>query len=483
MRRSWIALVAATLLFGCSHGVNPVVQSLTAREGTPARFAGGASQRRLLVANIAYVYPLPRHLTGPNAVATGSDKNVWFTEFTTPTIGKITQSGAVTEYPIPSGNVPSDIAVGSSGTLWFTEGNAFIHRAGKPIGKITVDGSITEYRGPAHGQLFAIAKGPGGNMWFTDSGNVEIGYITPSGAIKEFALGGSIQPGHDIVAGSDGDLWFPAIDASGAGYIGKSTPTGTITAYPGPAGDVPLAIAKGPDGNVYASTVNGIWRVTPAGTITGYVPPPSSQYFWNDIIVGPDRRLWMSTSHGAIVEFDPKTNTFSNVLFLPGKYDPQSLTLGGDGDVWFSDIPNGDIFVYDEKLTKIGIRLNGEMSIIDPNYGFELGYAVGTKSTVTQTISVPAGESVIFENVDTIPHSAAFLGDATATGAPWPGSFDGSTTQSAAGTAIGTSGWATGSLDAGAKSPYYETGMPGFYMIGCQYHYDTNEMRTVIIVH
>jgi len=29
----------------------------------------------------------------------------------------------------------------------------------------------------------------------------------------------------------------------------------------------------------------------------------------------------------------------------------------------------------------------------------------------------------------------------------------------------------------------YETGIPGFYMFGCAYHYDSNEMRTVIIVH
>jgi plastocyanin len=93
------------------------------------------------------------------------------------------------------------------------------------------------------------------------------------------------------------------------------------------------------------------------------------------------------------------------------------------------------------------------------------------------------GGSVLFQNVDTEPHSAAFLGDATANSAPWPGSFNGSTTQSPAGTAIGTTGWATGSLNPSQKSPIYETGLPGFYMIGCQYHYNTNEMRTVIVVH
>jgi plastocyanin len=139
--------------------------------------------------------------------------------------------------------------------------------------------------------------------------------------------------------------------------------------------------------------------------------------------------------------------------------------------------------VYEEKITTIGIRLNGELSYTDPNYGFELGYAVGTVSTQTQTISLGMGESVQFKNVDTKPHSAAFLGNATLNNAPWPGAFNGSTTQSPAGTAIGTTGWATGSLNPNHQSPIYETGLPGFYMIGCQYHYNTSEMRTVIIVH
>ncbi|HET9343875.1 MAG TPA: hypothetical protein VFO25_13275 [Candidatus Eremiobacteraceae bacterium] len=94
-----------------------------------------------------------------------------------------------------------------------------------------------------------------------------------------------------------------------------------------------------------------------------------------------------------------------------------------------------------------------------------------------------AGESVQFQNLDTIQHSAAFLGDATSNSAPWPGSFNGSTTQSAAGTAIGSSGFATGPINPGKKSLIYETGMPGFYMFGCQFHYNSHEMRIVIIVH
>src|SRR5437660_7039922 len=121
------------------------------------------------------------------------------------------------------------------------------------------------------------------------------------------------------------------------------------------------------------------------------------------------------------------------------------------------------------------------MSIEDPTYGFELGYAKG-KSTTTQTIKLPTGESVRFQNLDTISHSAAFLGNASPSPSTWPSAFTGSTMKSPAATAIGATGFATWSLGPGFTSPAYETCLPGFYMIGCQYHYVSNQMRTVIIV-
>ena len=43
--------------------------------------------------------------------------------------------------------------------------------------------------------------------------------------------------------------------------------------------------------------------------------------------------------------------------------------------------------------------------------------------------------------------------------------------------------WSTGPLQPGKFSVIYETGSPGFYMIGCFFHYDDpTSMRTVLIV-
>jgi streptogramin lyase/plastocyanin len=455
------------LLTGCSasHPANPT----GALPGAPSLASQGVAQPFNLSKNhVVYKYPLPPPHRFPCLMATGSDKNVWFTECGDTLIGKMTQTGALTEYAIPSGAVGQDIAPGAAGTLWFTEPSQ------KHIGEIaTATGQVTEFPLVSGMCPSGIGTGPDGNVWFTDGCTNTVGKITPTGTITEYALPTSNAVPNDIVAGPDGNLWFVEAIAQKVGMV---TPGGAVTEFAAPSADEPFAIAAGPDGNLYVSTAKGIWRVTTSGVITEYA---STVIDSNDIILGPDKQMWMADGLH-MIEFNPKTQAFSPPIGLRGI---DGLTLGGDGDVWIADNSHNDILVYEERVTTIGIRLNGELSFADPNYGFELGYAVGTTSTQTQTITLSMGESVQFQNVDTEPHSAAFLGNATMNNAPWPGVFNGSTTQSPAGTAIGTTGWATGSLNPNERSPIYETGLPGFYMIGCQYHYNTNEMRTVIIVH
>jgi plastocyanin len=134
-------------------------------------------------------------------------------------------------------------------------------------------------------------------------------------------------------------------------------------------------------------------------------------------------------------------------------------------------------------VKQVGIRLTGEMSFTDPRYGVVLGYFKGKVSTTSQVITLPMGTNVRFFSVESfLPHTMSFLGNATSHSAPWPSTFTGSGTKSVAGTAIGTTNWSTGTLTPGQKSLVYTTGLPGFYMFGCAFHYLTHGMRTVIIV-
>jgi virginiamycin B lyase len=81
---------------------------------------------------------------------------LWFTEFNNNVIGRITTSGAITEFStgLNPGSGPEGIVVGPDGNLWFAE------YAGNNIGKITTSGTITEFPVPtAHGGPVDLAVG------------------------------------------------------------------------------------------------------------------------------------------------------------------------------------------------------------------------------------------------------------------------------------------------------------------------------------
>lgn len=408
--------------------------------------------------------------------ALGSDGNVWFTEENVHKVGRITPTGTFTEFPIAASVRGQGIAAGTPGFLWFAA-------AGK-IGRITTAGAISMFTisGTARNAV-GITKGPDGNMWFADAAGA-IGRITPAGVIREFTVPTASSGPMRIATGPDGNLWFTEFSA---GKVGKITtaavPVITEFALPTHASG-PNSIVAGPDGNLYVSELNSskLAKVTTAGSVTEFTAPSAIQ----TLVVGPDNQIWMTFhTQGNISEFNRTTHVFSPVVPIPNGPTGNlglSLVQGSNHDIWLGD-SNDKIDVYEESVQPVGVRLTGEAAFVDPHYGSVLGYFNGLTSTTSQVVSLTMGESVQFTNVDTMrPHTVSFLGTATATHAPWPPSFNGSASQSPAGTVISTTNFSTGPLNPGQQSLIYETGLPGFFMIGCAFHYDSNGMRSVIIV-
>ena len=117
-----------------------------------------------------------RRIRSARRIAVGPDNNLWFTELNGSKIGKITTSGAITEYTIVNTGTPQPwgIASGPDGNLWFTESG------GNKIGKITTGGTITEYvLLTTNTHPSGIVTGPDGNLWFTESNLSKIARITP----------------------------------------------------------------------------------------------------------------------------------------------------------------------------------------------------------------------------------------------------------------------------------------------------------------
>lgn len=92
----------------------------------------------------------------------GNDDSLWFVEIMGNKIGKITISGEITEYDIPTPNArPHAITAGAETDLWFTEWGA------NKIGRLTREQSFEEYPiKTSNGEPHGIGCDKDGNVWF-----------------------------------------------------------------------------------------------------------------------------------------------------------------------------------------------------------------------------------------------------------------------------------------------------------------------------
>jgi sugar lactone lactonase YvrE len=319
-------------------------------------------------------------------ITAGPDGNLWFTEqvgYGTDKIGRITPSGKVTEYPIPTANsAPKGITAGPDGNLWFTEYYA------NQIGRITPSGKVTEYLIPtAKSMPLAISAGADGNVWFTETMGGKIGRITPSGTITEFPLtNGGAYP-YGITAAPDGNMWF----TEGLGIrIARITPSGAITEYPLTT-KAPFALTLGPDGNLWFNEISGdrIGRVS--------LTAPA--------ITSPAAASFVSTRASSVTIQSTASPTAS--ISLGGAALPAGVTFtdNGDGTATLSGTPAA------------GTAGSYALTVTASN-GFSPAATQSLQLTVTQTPAITSAATVAF----TATQTASFT--ITTTGSPAPAITD-----------------------------------------------------------
>jgi len=275
---------------------------------------------------------------GPNGITTGPDGAVWFVG--EGEIGRLTTSGAFTEYAIPTaGGLALNIVSGPDGALWFTEFPS-------KIGRVTTSGVFTEYTVPtANSAPEGITAGPDGALWFTEPPSSKIGRLTTSGAFTEFYVPTANSEPWGITIGPDGALWFTEYQSS---KIGRVTRFGTFTEYSTPTViSFPYAITVGPDGALwFTERIGKIGRLTTSGAFTEYLIPIAG-LGPDGITAGSDGNLWFTgTEHsnfqqiGEIVRMTTSGvfTKFATPTYVPSY--PESITTGPDGALWFPEFGN-----------------------------------------------------------------------------------------------------------------------------------------------
>ena len=131
-----------------THGPSPSAPTATSGSATPA--ASPTSTRRAAASGAAS----PIGGSNVNAITTGADGALWFTESALDKVGRVTTAGALTEFALPGCDVPSGIAKGTDNLLYVTCFGAEITPGGPTTGhtivRIAPDG-VTPGPGPGPG--------------------------------------------------------------------------------------------------------------------------------------------------------------------------------------------------------------------------------------------------------------------------------------------------------------------------------------------
>jgi streptogramin lyase len=207
----------------------------------------------------------------PQTIAVGPDKALWIADNSgAGGIGRVTTGGTATSFPLPINTYPNGISVGPHNALWYGS------TLNNLVSYVTTGGTYgPNYRLPAGTNYPAFSvMGPDGNEYFTLNGSGKVAQISPAGAVLNmFVIPGTRPSPENIIVGPDQNLWFTDSHQS---KIFRLTTSGVFTAYHIPRGLTPGGpLAFGPDGKIWFAAGLAIGRLNPKSTGTAGFPLPS----------------------------------------------------------------------------------------------------------------------------------------------------------------------------------------------------------------
>ena len=198
-----------------------------------------------------------------------------------------------------------------------------------------------------------IVAGPDGNLWFpeitlgtaaqTSRGPLvmpeekAIARMSPDGALAEFPItpAGFTAPfPQSIAAGPDGNLWFPEGNVYGE-LIGRISTAGVVTEFPIPT-LVGTRIAAGPDGNLWIAGAGAIARVTTQGESTLF-PFPDFNHLPGGITAGSDGNLWFTDSGTNQIGRITPAGVLAEFPIPSPRSGAGGIASGPDGNLWFTE--------------------------------------------------------------------------------------------------------------------------------------------------
>ena len=267
----------------------------------------------------------------------------------------------VTEYAVPAGSGPHDVALARDGTVWYTaQSSGKLGRLNPATRKVT-EVALGDDSAP-HG----VVVGPDGAAWVTDGGLNAIVRVDPATlAVERYPLPASTGYANLNTATFDrrGRLWFTGQSV----VYGRLDPrSGTLRVFRAPGGRGPYGIATTPGGQVWYASLAGshIARINLDTSKATVLRPPTrgqgARRIWSD----SQGRLWVSEwNAGHVARYDPRTRRWREWR-LPGAAQPYAVCVDNLDIVWLTDFGAGAIVRFDPKtqrFTRFGLRPNANV--------------------------------------------------------------------------------------------------------------------------
>lgn len=268
------------------------------------------------------------------------------------------------------------LALGVAGCKYSAAGSPFPNPSGAPT---FPPGVVTEAPIPtAASTPLGIAAGPDSNMWFAENNGNKIARIVPATmAITEFPIPTSASQPIDVTRGPTGNpfVWFDEFVGNKIARIDPST--GTISEFGVPtSGAGPVGLTADPSGNLWFGEFFAakIASITPSGIITEYpityggnTPVPDA------VVIAPDHTIWfLDVNNNVVVHMTFPGPTFQEFALLTAINNPQSIAVGSDGNLWFTEL--GQFQITGCRIGRV--NLGGSPSVSEfvlPNQPFPYG--------------------------------------------------------------------------------------------------------------
>ena len=176
-----------------------------------------------------------------------------------------------------------------------------------------------------------IVAGTDGNLWFSEFGPNKVGKITPAGVAID--LGPLTNDPNFVAIGQDGNLWFTEPNGN---LIGRMKHSGTFSEFTTPSVALPHDIAAASNGYLFYTTLSGSVRLGRVSKGGGIIEFPLAASSAKEIAAGPDGNLWF-TEFGAKIGRTSTTVSGTVEFPIPSGHVGGDITTGPDGNVWFTE--------------------------------------------------------------------------------------------------------------------------------------------------